>query len=508
MTTPRKARRPGRSRGSAPHPALRSPEGLLVPALALALALTALPAAAHASPSSPALTWSPCGSARQECATLTVPLDYSRPHGRTVHLAVSRIRAEGARRGTLAVVPGGPGSSGVRRLADKGAALMAATGGRYDLVSFDPRGVGGSTTAACGLPEEDRRLATVRSWPGAGGGIAENVARSRRTAEACGKNGGAVLASFTTANEVRDLDRLRAALGSARLSVWATSYGTYVAAGYAQKHPGRTARVVLDSSGDPDPARVERGWLANMARGAEDRFPDFAAWAADPARGTERLAERPARVRTRVLGLARELDAHPRATTTPGLALTGGMLLQALQTALYDDAAFPEFAGLVRAADATTAGPVVLPPSLAQPMSQQDAAVTISVICNDVDWPGSVADHARGVAEDRARYPLTGGMPVNITPCSYWKNEPAEPPARVTDEGPSNILMVQNLRDPATPYAGALRMRAALGRKARLVSVDSGGHGSYLGTGNACGDAAVTAFFVDGVRPDRDIECP
>ncbi|SCE34510.1 hypothetical protein GA0115246_114871, partial [Streptomyces sp. SolWspMP-sol7th] len=100
MTTPRKARRPGRSRGSAPHPALRSPQGLLVPALALALALTALPTAAHASPSSPALTWSPCGSARQECATLTVPLDYSRPHGRTVHLAVSRIRAEGARRGT------------------------------------------------------------------------------------------------------------------------------------------------------------------------------------------------------------------------------------------------------------------------------------------------------------------------------------------------------------------------------------------------------------------------
>ncbi|NED87794.1 alpha/beta hydrolase, partial [Streptomyces sp. SID11233] len=89
------------------------------------------------------------------------------------------------------------------------------------------------------------------------------------------------------------------------------------AAVYAQLHPERTARVVLDSSGDPDPARVERGWLANMARGAEDRFPDFAAWAADPARGAERLAERPAQVRTRVLALAAQLDAHPRATTTP-----------------------------------------------------------------------------------------------------------------------------------------------------------------------------------------------
>ncbi|EDY44579.1 alpha/beta hydrolase [Streptomyces sp. SPB074] len=483
----------------------RRATALVLAAVATALAL---PTAAHAAvPSPAALVWTPCGIARQECATLTVPLDHSRPRGRTVRLAVSRIRAEGTSRGTLAVIPGGPGSSGVRRLTSKGPALMAATGGRYDLVSFDPRGVGGSTTAACALPEADRRLATLRSWPGAGGAVAENAARSRRTAEACGKNGGAVLASFTTANEVRDLDRFRAALGTAKLSVWATSYGTYVTALYAQRHPDRTGRVVLDSSGDPDPARVERGWLANMARGAEDRFPDFAAWAADPARGAERLAERPAKVRTRVLRVARELDARPRATTTPGLPLTGGMFLQALQSALYDDAAFPQFADLVRAADATRAEPVVLPASLAQPMSQQDAAVTIGVICNDVEWPGSVAEHARAVAKDRARYPLTGGMPVNITPCSYWK-KPAEPPTRITDEGPSNILMVQNLRDPATPYSGALRMRAALGRKARLVSVDSGGHGSYLGTGDACGDAAVTAFLVEGVRPGRDVRCP
>ncbi|WP_433342526.1 alpha/beta hydrolase [Streptomyces sp. CA-253872] len=491
-------------------------------ALTLATAATALalPAVAHASPPPAAgsLGWTPCGTARQECATLTVPLDYARPNGPSVRLAVSRIRAEGRRSRTLAVIPGGPGSSGVQRLTSKGPALMAATGGRYDLVSFDPRGVGGSTTAECALPEADRRLATVRSWPGAGGDIAENAARSRRTAEACAENGGATLASFTTANEVRDLDRFRAALGTEKLSVWATSYGTYVTAVYAQLHPERTARLVLDSNGDPDPARVERGWLANMARGADDRFPDFAAWAADPARGAERLAERPAQVRPRVLALARELDARPRPTTTPGLPLTGGMLLQALQTALYDDAAFPEFARLVLAADeavrggaaagGTAPGPVVLPPALAQPMSQQDAAVTIGVICNDVEWPGSVAAHARAVAKDRVRHPLTGGMPVNITPCSYWKTEPAEPPTRITDEGPANILMVQNLRDPATPYSGALRMRAALGRKARLVSVDSGGHGSYLGTGNACGDALVSRFLVTGERPARDVRCP
>jgi pimeloyl-ACP methyl ester carboxylesterase len=420
---------------------------------------------------------------------------------------VSRLRARGEARGTLAVIPGGPGSSGVQRLTSKGPALMAATGGRYDLVSFDPRGVGGSTTASCELPAADRRLATLRSWPGPGGDISANVARSRRTAEACGEHGGATLASFTTANEVRDLDRFRAALGTEKLSVWATSYGTYVTAVYAQLHPERTARVVLDSSGDPDPARVERGWLANMARGGEDRFTDFAAWAADPARGGERLARTPAGVRTRVLALAAALDAHPRPTTTPDLDLTGGLLLQGLQTALYDDAAFPEFAALVRAADGAAGAPLTLPAALARPLSQQDAAVTIGVVCNDVGWPDSVAGHARAVAKDRARYPLTGGMPVNITPCAYWGTKPAQAPVRISDEGPSNILMVQNRRDPATPYAGALRMRAALGQRARLVSVDSGGHGSYLGTGNACGDGLVTRFLVTGERPARDVRC-
>lgn len=98
-------------------------------------------------------------------------------------------------------------------------------------------------------------------------------------------------------------------------------------------------------------------------------------------------------------------------------------------------------------------------------------------------------------------------MPVNITPCTFWKDAPAEPPARITDRGPSDILLIQNRRDPDTPYSGALRMRAAFGARARLVTVDSGGHGSYLGTGNACGDRTVTRFLTTGQRPESDTEC-
>ncbi|MER7950936.1 alpha/beta hydrolase [Streptomyces sp. NPDC096079] len=461
------------------------------------------------------LAWHDCEMAvkplpGQQCATLSVPLDYADPAGEQIGLAVARLpssRPE-VRRGTLMVIPGGPGSSGVQRLGQKGAALAKEMNGAYDLVAFDPRGVGGSAKARCGFEEDDRRLVTLRSWPAADGGIGVNAARSRRMAEACARNGGAMLRGLTTANQVRDLDRLRQALGERKLSAWSVSYGTYVAAVYAQKFPERTDRWVLDSSADPDPRRVARGWLADMARGAEDRFPDFAAWAAHPDRAPEglRLAERPEDVREVFLGLAARLDREPRATATPGVPLDGTALRQALQQTLYSDAAFPAFARLMTQA-LDPAGVPVLPPELTGPMPDEAATVSVGVICNDVDWPRSVPAYERAVAADRARYPLTGGMPANITPCSFWKGGAVERPTRITDRGPSNVLMIQNLRDPATPHTSGLKMRQAFGDRARLVSVDKGGHSVYLGAGNACGDAAVTRFLTEGVRPAQDVLC-
>ncbi|QES07532.1 alpha/beta hydrolase [Streptomyces venezuelae] len=468
-------------------------------------------------PAAPAgLDWGGCDAAvrplpGQECARLSVPLDYARPHGEQIQLAVSRLRSTvpAARRGTLMVIPGGPGSSGVQRLAQKGVVLAGETGGAYDLVAFDPRGIGGSAKARCGLAEEDRWMVTLRSWPGAGGGVEENIARSKRIAEACARNGGAMLRGLTTANQVRDLERLRQALGERKLSAWAVSYGTYVAAEYAQKFPGRTDRWVLDSSSDPDPRRVARGWLEGMAEGAADRFPDFAAWASHPDRAKAglRLAERPEDVRPLLLDLAARLDRAPHASATAGVPLSGAMLLQALQQSLYSDGSFEGFARLVTAA-LDPAGRPVLPPELAGAMPDEAAAVSVGVICNDVDWPrASPAAYQRVVDADRVRHPLTAGMPVNATPCAYWKGGAVEKPVRITDRGPSNILMIQNLRDPSTPYTKGLAMRAALGDRARLVSVDHGGHGVYLGNGNACGDRAVTRFLTEGVRPDRDVLC-
>ncbi|MEU9502563.1 alpha/beta hydrolase [Streptomyces sp. NPDC048196] len=488
---------------------------LSLSATAVAATLTGFAPPAPAATGAPApLAWRPCaqpgGPAGQECADLAVPVDYRNPDGPRLTVAVSRLRSNrpAARRGTLLLIAGGPGGSGVQQLAEKGEALRKATGGAYDLVGLDPRGVGGSSTASCGLAPADRYLVHLRSWPSPDGDITDNVARARRVADACHRHGGAVLRSFSTANEVRDLDRFRQALGERKLSAWGVSYGTYVGAVYAQKYPEHTDRWVLDSNGDPDPARVERGWLANMSTGADDRFPDFAAWAADPARDKDglRLAARPEDVRPRFLALATKLDRAPKASTTPSVPLTGNVLRQALQNALESDTSFAPLARLVRQAQDPAARPV-LPAELAGPLPDAGAAAIAAPLCNDVRWPASAPAHRRAVAADRARHPLTAGMPANITPCSFWKDAPDARPTRITDDGPSNILMLQNLRDPYTPYSGALKMRQALGARARLVTLDHGGHGAYLANGTACGDRTVTTFLTTGRRPAHDVRC-
>ncbi|MFJ8472647.1 alpha/beta hydrolase [Kitasatospora sp. NPDC094011] len=478
-----------------------------------ATVLTALPAVA-AEPDHRGggrLNWSTCqGSSdpRQQCAELSVPLDYNDPDGPQITLAVSRIATAepGLRRGVLLTIPGGPGGSGLGLPGSAAARLPRSVLDRYDLVGFDPRGVGRSTPVSCGLDHADLAMVKLRPWPAADGSIAGNLATERRIADTCARNGGPVLRSISTANEARDIDRIRQALGERRLSVWATSYGTYAGAVYTTMFPRRTDRIVLDSNDDPDPSRVGRGWLAALGQGAEDRFPDFAKWAAAPG-NPDRVADSPEQVRPLFLDLAARLDRSP--LPWPGAApaeLNGNVLRETMLESLYADARFPDLARLMLAGLGRRPLPTpVLPPEQAV---QNTTAVSVGTLCNDVAWPTDPAGYAKDVAADRAARPLTAGLPVNVMPCAFWPFKPAEPPVRVTDRGPANVLLAQNLRDPATPYRGALKLRAAFGERARMVTVDSGGHDAYRANGNACGDAAVTDFLVTGRRPAEDVFCP
>ncbi|WP_103351498.1 alpha/beta hydrolase [Amycolatopsis sp. CA-128772] len=452
--------------------------------IALTFLLSAPPADA-----APRLQWttpcpdyglSPSPTAGLQCATLRVPLDYAHPD-RTIELTVSRhAAAPGKKRGVLLMNPGGPGSPGLAMPAQ----LVQRVGGSglpdaYDVIGFDPRGTGYSTPVTCDLTP-DQRGAVLGPYANGPRDVAATAAKARVVAEQCGRASTKdLLPHMTTANTARDLDRIRETLGEKKISYYGVSYGSYLGAAYASMFPGRTDRIVLDSVLGPRGLDVRAN--QRFAEGFDDRFPDFAAWAAQRD-DVYHLGRTPAAVTAKFSELAAVRGPEFRANTWNGL---------------YDDAFFPalarDWAGTARAA----AGPLD---------GDNHAALQLQVICNDSGWPESLGFYQRAVEEHRRLHPMFGPAAANVNPCAFWPVERAEPPVRIGGRGPANILLVQNRRDPATPLSGAHETRAAFGARARMVTVDAGGHG-VLTRENACGNAVVLGYLRDGAFPAADGSC-
>jgi pimeloyl-ACP methyl ester carboxylesterase len=505
---------------------------LTLVAVAAMIAIAAPPTPGYAAPSTPgsagagapALTWGTCPPAppglerdpRQECTTLRVPLDYRAPGGRTIDVAVSRIPTAkpALRRGILLFNPGGPGGSGLDFPGALLPLLPAGVTDRFDLIGFDPRGIGHSTPVTCGIPDDtptDLRL----PYPAPDGSIARNVAFARKTAADCGRLSGDLMPYITTANTARDMDRIRSALGERKLSYLGYSYGTYLGAVYTSLFPQRSDRILLDSAIDPKLVWYDmwRTWGSAIAL----RLPDFTTWAAAHD-ATYHLGTTPAAVTTTYYELAARLDRSP--LNVDGLIVTGNLFREITRSALYSDFDFPTLAEdwqFVQDATAPGAeGRRVVPPSqlvtpraaVAQIPSDNGIAALYGVVCDDAAWPRDVGTYARNVAAGRRVFPATAGMPDNLWPCAFWPNRPVEPPVTVTGNGPRNVLILQNLRDPATSWVSGFGLRRSLGQRAAFVSVDQGGHGVYLLTAATCANDIGTAFLTAGELPSRDRLCP
>ncbi|MFJ2779584.1 alpha/beta hydrolase [Kitasatospora sp. NPDC087315] len=450
---------------------------------------------------------------RQQCASLRVPRDYRHPEAGSITLEISRIRTAtpAHRHGDLLVVPGGPGGSGLDHPSRMATQLPPAVLDHDDLIGLDERGIGNSTPVACGLPPADRSAALAYPFPAPDGTITANLAHAHRVADSCAARTGGYLADITTANSARDLDRVRAALGDPRISYLGTSYGTYLGEVYATLFPARTDRVVLDSVVAPG---GERQALGLLGQGAEDAFPDLAAWLAAHD-STLHLGADPAAVRATYDRLTARLDTTPL-VLGDGRVLTGNALRTVTYATLVSPAYYPTAAAVWQRAAAT---PPTTPP--ATPAATPAAALSAAadgpagplpgvvpdnfiaaqdaVLCGDTPWPRDSAYYAARTAADRIRHPLTNGMPGNVWPCAFWHYRPAEPPVRITGAGPRNILLLQDLRDPDTPLTGARRTRRALGHRAALLTVDAAGHGVDFADPRV--RDPLTAFLLTGRLP-------
>ncbi|WP_250032775.1 alpha/beta hydrolase [Paractinoplanes maris] len=438
-----------------------------------------------------------------QCTTVSVPLDYRKPAGTKIALKVSRIASANPekRRGVLMLNPGGPGETGLKmpaQLSERG--IPSSVLDTYDLIGMDNRGVGYSAPVDCKFTFEQNYAGNVPRWAGNAAVVAEDAKAAKAVAEQCSANDkDGRLAHISTANTARDLDRIRVALGEKKASFFGVSYGSALGAAYASMFPTTTDRVIIDSNlGD---TAMTRASLRRFGLGAEQAFPDFAAWAAERhiAYG---LGRTPKEVRKTYFATAERLDKQP----IPGF---DGRVFRLLSYGfLYNQSNYDQLAQLWQSLQSPAAATPDAPKAAtaqAHPRSNFFSAF-LAVTCNDTEWPSDVRTYQRGVAQDRKKYPIFGAASANINPCAFWKAGPSEPQVTINDNGPANIVIMQNRRDVATPLLGGQIFRKNFANRSRLVTVDDNQHGVYVYGGNACALNIGTAWLVDGKLP-KDTSC-
>lgn len=465
----------------------------------------------------PPLVWGNCPPppeglphANQECATLVVPKDYSNPAAGTINIAVSRVLSAkpALRQGVLFSNPGGPGGAGVDLPRVFTTLMPKEVLDRYDLIGFDPRGIGYSTPMSCGMTfHEVDQVYVPLAQPG---GFSATANLMQQTANRCQQAAGTLLPYITTANTARDMELLRIALGEPKISYLGYSYGTALGAAYASLYPNQTDRFVLDSS-------VGTSWqwreqFRSWKQSDISRWPDFAQFlAANDA--TYHMGNNQAAVRAKYFELMSKMDQNP-ITLSDGTFMNGPMFMELTFNGFYGDVFFPDTATIWQIADGQLASAsgsqalLALKPRPPAPSVPEDNLMAgMAILCGDTAWSHNVNQYKNQYNADKLLFPLFGALGSNIWPCAYW-TDPLEPPVAVNSTGPANVLIAQNLRDPATPLEGAEQMHTALGQRSRMVRVDQGGHAIYLLSPNTCANTQVTNYLVTGVLPSTDQFCP
>ncbi|MFE4520427.1 alpha/beta fold hydrolase [Kitasatospora sp. NPDC056783] len=449
-------------------------------------------------------------AAGARCADVTVPLDYGDPGGRTITVAISRLKATDTRRriGSLLVNPGGPGGPGL------GIGLivrpvMKETGARYDVIGMDPRFTGRSTPLDCGLSSGPGLLSAGPDRAG----FERQVARARDVADRCRATNAEVLPHVTTRNTARDMDVVRGVLGERRISYLGYSYGTYLGTAYTQMFPTRYDRVVLDSALDPDrySPRLMKGTEAEN----EKAYDDWADWTAarDSTYGLGRTREQ---VRATLDGVIAASSREPLTvgTAPDAFRLDDSQVPALLFTGMADDtdparASLAEQMSLL--AQAAQGRPTALPPaftdllrSVFTPAGSAVGSAQTAILCGDVPAPRDPETYWRDIERTRAAHPLFAPVAESITPCAFWDG-PREAPVRVRRDTPA--LIVASTGDPRVPYTGSVALHGRLPSSRLLTLAGANQHANYGVHGNSCIDTTVNAYLADGRLPARDRTC-
>ena len=482
------------------------------------------------------IDWQDCSNETTtfQCGTVTVPVDYDHPDGKTITIALKKLPAlDGdAEHGSLFLNPGGPGESGIG-MVETGAPMFGEElRGSYDIIGFDPRGVGRSTPITCWSDEElNQHLTDTKNGKSStlsesistvmlfskDSSAQERIDRGASNAARCAKHSEVpeLLDHVGTRDVVRDLDVLRATNGNATLNYLGMSYGTYIGALYADLFPGRVGRTVLDSAVDPSKrlgGELRAGQVA-FSEGVLRQYVEHCQ-AQDGCPLTGSTGEAVAQLAAFVDGLDKNPLTAPDSDTTIN-TWSATNIIRELAVAQPDwealtamlTPAMTNHDGTLMA-KAMQGSPGLLPEMTAEEAARSANAMILgdAVVCNDNPDTGATASEwdAQAAAERKA-YPFFGGISNAMEAyCRGWGHRGKTPPQETRAEGSAPILVVGITGDTQTLYSWVQNLTGQLDNN-RLLTVEGYGHGAF--NRNTCARTAITGFLVNGTVPADGATC-
>ncbi|WP_330476182.1 alpha/beta hydrolase [Terrabacter sp. C0L_2] len=459
------------------------------------------------------LDWAPCSdNAKHRCATMEVPVDYAKPGGERFTLALRKAPATdpAKRLGSLVINPGGPGGSGVEYAQYASFVFSPAVRAAYDVVGFDPRGIGASSPVRCLTDSDMDLLFSADPTPDSPAERSTLLGDVDGVTKRCAARGGERAMHMSTTEVARDMDVMRVLLGDTKLNFFGGSYGTFLGAIYADTFPERVGRMVLDSAMSPN--QTEQQEMTYDIQGFESSIDAFIAWCvgrSDCALGTDRAG-----ARQKIVDLLDAVEKKGLTTSKPGLTTIGeGWVGFSIFMCLYSDSSWPTLnKGLAQAF--TGKGDILL----AKGMSVVERGITgdyapttylqamIPVRC--ADWPRASSDPSLVAEQKRAQaaHPLWARMTGELYDnCRTWPTAGRTPKGTTLAQGAGPILVIGNERDPATPIGGTKQLAKDLASGVLLTS-DHDGHGTYY-AGNSCVDSAVDGYLLRGTAPSDGTTC-
>jgi pimeloyl-ACP methyl ester carboxylesterase len=481
---------------------------VLVCGIIVAAGVVPIAVAAPAAPAAPSRTvstigWGPCEDpglqdAGAQCALVPVPLDYARPDGAQIKIAVSRIKhtvPDAQAQGVMLINAGGPGVAGLaNQLSTFGQRVPNGAGGYYDWIGFDPRGVGASQPSLSCDPNYNSfnrptyiplQPSTVRTW----------LARSKGYADACRANG-PILQHMTTIENAKDLDRLRVALGVAQINYYGYSYGTYLGQVYSTMFPTHVRRMVLDSNVDPRNVFYQAN--LNQDVGFNKIIKIWFGWLAQYDDVYHLGSTEPA-VEALFYKIEAKLTLHPADGKIGGdewVDLFLPIVYKHAPWTLLADA----FSRYVNDNDVANLETLFL---IVDGFGNDNSyAVYLAVQCTDVQWPQQWSTWARDNWATFVKAPyFTWANAWGNAPCLNWP-APAHTPLRIDGSQVGNVLLIDQTLDGPTPFEGSLEVRRLYPHSSLIALPGGTEHGSSL-SGDACLDDQVAAYLADGTLPAR-----